>query len=91
MLTFIARPVLQICAVWPLAGATTVTISRICGILGGVFISLCLSVLVFPKSAAAKATDGMDEGLDAVVGLSRMAWGSEGSQAIKFNGSGSVG
>ena len=62
--------------------------SRICGILGGVFISLCLSVLVFPKSAAAKATDGMDKGLDALKGLSSMAWGSEGKEAIKYNGDG---
>ena len=69
-----------------IADAVKVTVSRICGILGGVFISLCLSVLVFPKSAAAKATDGMDKGLDALIGLSRMAWGSEGKEAIKFNG-----
>ena len=58
--------------------AFAVMVSRICGILGGVLISLFLSVLIFPTSASQKATNGLSEGLQAMTALSRMAWGSEG-------------
>lgn len=60
------------------ADAFAVMVSRICGILGGVLISLFLSVLIFPTSASQKATSGLSEGLQALTTLSRMAWGKEG-------------
>ena len=63
------------------ADAFIVMVSRICGILGGVLISLFLSVLIFPTSASQKATNGLDEGLKALIPLSRMAWGQEGKAA----------
>ena len=56
-------------------------VSRICGILGGVLISLFLSVLIFPTSASQKATTGLSEGLQALTTLSRMAWGKEGKES----------
>ena len=63
------------------ADAVVVMISRICGILGGVLISLFLSVLIFPTSASQKATNGLAEGLQALTTLSRMAWGKEGKHS----------
>ncbi|KAL3148022.1 hypothetical protein ABBQ38_014314 [Trebouxia sp. C0009 RCD-2024] len=58
--------------------AVEVMVSRICGILGGVLISLFLSVLVFPTSASLKATDALSEALKALTTMSSMAWGHEG-------------
>ena len=63
------------------ADAVAVMISRICGILGGVLISLFLSVLIFPTSASQKATNGLSEGLQALTTLSSMAWGKEGKDS----------
>lgn len=60
------------------ADAVEVMVSRICGILGGVLISLFLSVLVFPTSASLKATDALSEALKALTTMSSMAWGHEG-------------
>ena len=68
------------------ADAFAVMVSRICGILGGVLISLFLSVLVFPTSASQKATSGLREGLQALTELSRMAWGQEGKEAPGLDG-----
>ncbi|KAL3140761.1 hypothetical protein ABBQ32_005311 [Trebouxia sp. C0010 RCD-2024] len=66
--------------------AVEVMVSRICGILGGVLISLFLSVLVFPTSASLKATDALSEGLKALTTMSSMAWGHEGQDSTS-NGS----
>lgn len=63
------------------ADAVVVMVSRICGILGGVLISLFLSVLIFPTSASQKATNALSEGLQALTSLSRMAWGKEGKDS----------
>lgn len=60
------------------ADAVQVMVSRICGILGGVLISLFLSVLIFPTSASQKATNALSEGLRALTTMSSMAWGQEG-------------
>ena len=61
-------------------------VSRICGILGGVLISLFLSVLIFPTSASQKATNGLSEGLQGLTTLSKMAWGKEGKDSAASGG-----
>lgn len=61
-------------------------VSRIGGILGGVLISLFLSVLIFPTSASQTATNGLSQGLQALTALSRMAWGKEGKDSAAGNG-----
>ena len=63
------------------ADAFEVMVSRICGILGGVLISLFLSVLIFPTSASQKATNALSEGLKALTTMSSMAWGQEGQDS----------
>lgn len=68
------------------ADAVAVMVSRICGILGGVLISLFLSVLIFPTSASQKATNGLAEGLQALTTLSSMAWGKEGKDSAAAGG-----
>ncbi|CAL5222233.1 g4567 [Coccomyxa viridis] len=54
--------------------AYLVALTRISGIVGGVFVMLLLSVIIFPKSASHQAADNMTEGLVSLVNLSRLAW-----------------
>ena len=57
-----------------LADAFMVALTRCSGIILGVFLSVVLAVLVFPKSASHQATDNLSEALLSICKLCRLAW-----------------
>ncbi|KAK9805562.1 hypothetical protein WJX72_005167 [[Myrmecia] bisecta] len=57
--------------------AFLVMLTRVAGIVLGVFLSLLLSVLIFPKSASHEATDSVYYSLAKLADLNRIAWNIE--------------
>lgn len=59
-----------------------VALTRCSGIILGVFLSVILAVLVFPKSASHQATDNLSEALQNACNLCQLAWHSSQRQDI---------
>lgn len=64
------------------ADAFIVALTRCSGIILGVFLSVLLAVLIFPKSASHQATDNLSEALQAICELSQLAWHTTKKQDI---------
>ena len=59
------------------ADAFEVMLTRVSGILLGVFLSVVLAMVIFPKSASHQATDSLASALWHLEHLSRIAWNSQ--------------
>lgn len=65
-----------------LVDAFMVALTRCSGIILGVFLSVVLAVLIFPKSASHQATDNLSEALTSICTLCKLAWHSSSKPDI---------